>query len=89
MRARAIPLVSPMTLNVFVVAFLIASILVNPAISQDKKSDITVRPTDPPSADSVDVDLYQFDVRLIRNDDDDWQVVEADWRRGLGKPPER
>jgi hypothetical protein len=36
-----------------------------------------------------DVDLYQFDVRLIRNDDDEWQLVEADWRRGLGKAPER
>ncbi len=36
-----------------------------------------------------DVDLYQFDVRLIRNDDDEWQLVEADWRRGLGKPSER
>jgi len=36
-----------------------------------------------------DVDLYQFDVRLIRNDDEEWQLVEADWRRGLGKPPKR
>ena len=36
-----------------------------------------------------DVDLYQFDVRLIKNDDDKWQLVEADWRRGLGKAPER
>lgn len=36
-----------------------------------------------------DVDLYQFDVRLLRNDDEDWQVVEADWRRGLGKAPDR
>ena len=36
-----------------------------------------------------DVDLYQFDVRLIRNDDEEWQLVEADWRRGLGKAPER
>ncbi|MBT8441287.1 MAG: hypothetical protein KJO76_02790 [Gammaproteobacteria bacterium] len=36
-----------------------------------------------------DVDLYQFDVRLLRNDDEEWQVVEADWRRGLGKAPER
>ena len=36
-----------------------------------------------------DVDLYQFDVRLIKNDDDEWQLVEADWRRGLGKAPER
>lgn len=36
-----------------------------------------------------DVDLYQFDVRLIRNDDDEWQLVAADWRRGLGKAPER
>ena len=34
-----------------------------------------------------DVDLYQFDVRLNRNDDDEWQLVEADWRRGLGKAP--
>jgi hypothetical protein len=36
-----------------------------------------------------DVDLYQFDARLIRNDADEWQLVEADWRRGLGKPPPR
>jgi hypothetical protein len=36
-----------------------------------------------------DVDLYQFDVRLIRNNDDEWQLVEADWRRGLGKAPQR
>ncbi len=36
-----------------------------------------------------DVDLYQFDVRLIRNDDEEWQLVKADWRRGLGKAPER
>lgn len=36
-----------------------------------------------------DVDLYQFDVQLTRNDDNEWQVAEADWRRGLGKPPER
>lgn len=36
-----------------------------------------------------DVDLYQFDVRLIRNDDGEWQLVEADWRRGLGKAPQR
>ncbi len=35
-----------------------------------------------------DVDLYQFDVRLTRNDDE-WQLVEADWRRGLGKAPNR
>ena len=36
-----------------------------------------------------DVDLYQFDVRLLRTDDEEWQVVEADWRRGLGKAPGR
>lgn len=34
-----------------------------------------------------DVDLYQFDFRLIRNDDDEWKLVEAEWLRGLGKPP--
>ncbi len=34
-----------------------------------------------------DVDLYQFDVRLLRNDAEEWQVVEADWRRGLGEAP--
>jgi hypothetical protein len=36
-----------------------------------------------------DVDLYQFDLRLMKNDDDEWQLIEADWRRGLGKAPER
>ena len=35
-----------------------------------------------------DVDLYQFDLRLTR-DDDEWQLVEADWRRGLGQAPQR
>ena len=34
-----------------------------------------------------DVDLYQFDFRLTKGDE--WQLVEADWRRGLGKPPQR
>lgn len=34
-----------------------------------------------------DVDLYQFDVRLVSDDGEDWQVIDADWRRGLGKPP--
>lgn len=34
-----------------------------------------------------DVDLYQFEVRMVKHDDKEWQVVDADWQRGLGKPP--
>jgi len=36
-----------------------------------------------------DVDLYQFNVRLTRDDGGDWELVEADWERGLGRAPER
>ena len=36
-----------------------------------------------------DVDLYQFEVQLIDQGDGEWQVVNADWRRGLGNPPGR
>lgn len=34
-----------------------------------------------------DVDLYQFEVRMIGRGDGEWQVTWADWQRGLGKPP--
>ena len=36
-----------------------------------------------------DVDLYQFDVELENQGDGEWLLVKADWRRGLGKPPNR
>ncbi len=32
------------------------------------------------------VDLYQFELLLVRDRNDDWQVLSADWRRGLGRP---
>jgi hypothetical protein len=34
-----------------------------------------------------DVDLYQFEVQLASQGDGEWQLIDADWRRGLGKAP--
>lgn len=36
-----------------------------------------------------DVDLYQFDVQLVKRGNKQWQLVEADWRRGFGNAPAR
>lgn len=33
------------------------------------------------------VDLYQFEVQLVSRGGGEWQLIDADWRRGLGKPP--